>query len=305
MMLIEHTGTMKVNKHFFSTLVFICSFFLGHGQKTKDFDSDTDVWVFQRVLPAPESVLKKFREAGMGPVNHELTTDEREIFKKSFSLLPLSYQKVLEQHLHSFSFMDQMPNTALTSTLDSTLYEKKFNITFRAGIFNETVSEWATWKENLCYQSTETNDYQVHVEAGDMNAMVYILLHEATHIMDQVMEISPLAQGVWQNRSAPAHGYTDPILETTRFRGGKPIPIIRAPEVYRKLENTPFVSLYSMASWHEDVAELASIYHMNIILNQPYRVLVTKNGQELIRFEPMKNELVKNRLEQLGRFYFN
>ena len=274
-----------------------------------------DVWLFERVQPAPESVLGKFRDAGMDPVNHELTAKEKDLFQMSFSLLPPSHQRVLKEHLHSFSFMDNMPNTALTSTLDSTLEGKKFNITFRAGIFNETVSEWATWKENLCYRTFEGDGYEVRVEAGDMNAMVYVLLHEATHIMDVVMEITPqteeevslavtpFTQDVWSGRNLPLKIYADTLLESTRFRGGKPLPIVQAHEVYNALKQTPFASLYGMASWSEDLAELVSIYHFTKKLKQSYRVLVTKDGKTLFHFEPMKNKRIKSRLEQLEMFY--
>ncbi|MGS2764791.1 hypothetical protein [Sinomicrobium sp. M5D2P9] len=261
-------------------------------------------------------MFDKFRDAGMDPIDHVLTDREWEVFQHSFSLLPSSYQKVLRQHLHSFSFMDHMPNTALTSPVDTTLQEKKFNITFRAGIFDETISEWATWKENMCYVPSEINEYQIRIEAGEMNAMVYVLLHEATHIMDVVMEISPqgekrnslvantpLTKDIWHKRNVPVEAYTDSLLETTRFRSGKPIPIAQAFEVYSTLKKTPFVSLYGMASWNEDLAELATLYHLTEKMNQPYMILVIKNGKEKFRFEPMKNELVKKRTEQLEMFY--
>jgi hypothetical protein len=65
----------------------------------------------------------------------------------------------------------------------------------------------------------------------------------------------------------------------------------------------PFVSLYATASWFEDVAELETIYHLTSKMNQPFRVIVRKNSAELIRFEPMKGNLVRRRLQYLERFY--
>lgn len=305
-----------VKKHWFLYLFLFVQCSTVYAQKTGTTGNHLDIWLLERVQPAPETVLDKFRDAGMDPIDHVLTDREREVFQQSFSLLPSSYQMVLREHLHSFSFMDHMPNTALTSPVDTTLQGKKFNITFRAGIFDETISEWATWKENTCYVSSEGNAYQVRIEAGEMNAMVYVLLHEATHIMDVVMEISPqaeesgapvvntpLTKDVWHQRNVPVEAYTDPLLETTRFRSGKPIPIVKAVEVYNTLKKTPFVSLYGMASWSEDLAELATIYHLTEKLNQPFRILVIKNGREKFRFEPMKNDLVKKRTDHLQMFY--
>lgn len=54
---------------------------------------------------------------------------------------------------------------------------------------------------------------------------------------------------------------------TTRFRSGKPVLISSAPKVYEALKETPFASLYSMASWHEDLAEMLTIYHLTQKMN--------------------------------------
>jgi hypothetical protein len=58
-----------------------------------------------------------------------------------------------------------------------------------------------------------------------------------------------------------------------------------------------------MAAWSEDIAELATIYHLTTKLKQPFYIVVTKNNVELTRFEPMKNALVRERLDQLSSFY--
>ncbi|MCE7065112.1 hypothetical protein [Dyadobacter sp. CY326] len=270
----------------------------------------------QRIKTAPESVFKIFREAGMQPVNHELTPAQKEKVHNAFALLPPLHQRILKQHLLSVSFMDNMPNTALTSQLDTVGTTKRFNITFRAGLLDETISQWATWKENTCFKPDENVGYKVRVEGGEMDAIVYVLLHEATHIVDAVTEVTPYfaekdltvkptpyTKGVWQMATTPEAPYIDSLLEKTRFRSGQPLPISQAPEVYRKLAKTPFPSLYGMAAWSEDVAELAAIYHLTAKLKQPFCVVVTKDNVELARFEPMKNELVKQRLKHLAHFY--
>lgn len=270
----------------------------------------------QRIKMAPESVFTMFREAGMKPVNHELTPTQQEKVSRAFARLPPVHQQVLKQHLHSISFMDNMPNTALTSPVDSVDGRKRFNITFRAGLLNETISEWASWKENTCFKRTTDSAYAVRVEGGKLDAVLYVLLHEATHVVDAVMHITPKAseshalvdptpftKGVWRLMNVPDDRYRDSLLEQTRFRSGQPMPISLAPNVYRKLTKTPFPSLYGMAAWSEDIAELVTIYHLTTRLNQPFYVVVTKDNVEVARFEPMRNGLVKQRLAQLATFY--
>ncbi|MET0243257.1 MAG: hypothetical protein ABW174_07305, partial [Flavitalea sp.] len=92
----------------------------------------------ERVTAAPDSVFAMFRNAGMNPVDHRLTTAELSIVRDAFDKLPVGILTVLKKHLENISFMDSMPNTALTSPLLPDSGVKKFNITFRAGILKET-----------------------------------------------------------------------------------------------------------------------------------------------------------------------
>ena len=296
--------------HKFSTLVL--SLFLAVHIYAQVPNSD----LAKRVLIAPESVFKMFREAEMNPLNHELTAIEKAKVDKAFAILPPLYQKILKGHLHSISFMDNMPNTALTSPVESSDSMQLFNITFRAGILNETISEWATQKEYSCYDRSANPDLAISIEAGDLDALQYVLLHEATHVLDAVLNITPhpeergalveptpYTKGIWHKMNIPTEPFIDSLLEKTRFRSGKTVPIALAPEVYKALGKTPFASLYGMASWFEDLAELATIYHLTHKMKQPFRIVVSKDNLELYKFEPMKNKGVKKRLRQLKFFY--
>ncbi|UOQ69367.1 hypothetical protein [Hymenobacter volaticus] len=270
----------------------------------------------QRIQVAPESVFKSFREAGMKPVNHQLTPAEKGKVDKAFAHLTPLHQRILKQHLQSISFMDNMPNTALTSPVETGGAAKMFNITFRASLLDENISQWATWKENTCFRQEADSGYSVRVEGGNMEAIIYVLLHEATHVVDAVRNITPhpaqasavvpptpFTKDIWRMMNTPAEAYVDSLLEQTRFRSGKPMPIRLAPEVYARLAKTPFPSLYAMAAWSEDIAELATIYHLTAKMKQPFYIVVTKNKVELARFEPMKQMLVQQRLPQLTTFY--
>lgn len=298
-------------------LIFLFFTFLVYSSlsaQTKNAENST--FYKSRISAAPESVFKKFIDAGMQPTNHELTEAEQEKVAKAFSLLPPLHSKILQENLHSISFMDNMPNTALTSPVISADSIKKFNITFRAGILNETISEWANWKEKSLYDVSANPIFEVTIDAGNLDAFVYVLLHEATHVVDAVLKLTPHAEedenliqhtaytkNIWRLFNIPMAKFTNPTLEKTRFRSGKVQPITSAIEIYNELEKTPFVSLYGMASWYEDLAELVTIYHLTNKLNQPFVVYIKENGQIKSKFEPMKNKLVKKRLRQLEVFY--
>jgi len=84
-----------------------------------------------------------------------------------------------------------MPNTALTSPVETNDSVKMFNITFRAEILKQTISEWTTWKENTCYIKSQNNEYQIMIDAANLDAIVYVLLHESTHVVDAALNINP------------------------------------------------------------------------------------------------------------------
>lgn len=295
-------------------LFFTFLIFTSLSAQTKNAKNST--FYKSRISEASESIIKIFIDGGMQPINHELTEAEQEKVEKSFSLLPPLHIKILKEHLHSISFMDNMPNTALTSPVESADSIKKFNITFRAGILNETISEWATWKEKSLYDTSANPSFEIQIDAGNLDAFVYVLLHESTHVVDAVLKLTPDAEededlvqhtvytkNIWRLFNSPEVKFTNPILENTRFRSGKVQPIAVAKEIYNAIEKTPFVSLYGMASWYEDIAELVTIYHLTNKLNQPFVIYVKEDGEIKSTFEPMTNKLVKRRLKQLQFIY--
>lgn len=299
---------MKVKIILFASLSLLFSRASLYSQQT---ETVKDFVFTERVQTAPESVFNKFKEAGMEPTEHILTVSEAQIVNHAFFLLPPLHQKILKEHLYSISFMDNMPNTALTSPVEFSDSGKMFNITCRAEVINETISQWATWKENTYYSSTGNDEYQLKIEAGTMDAFTYILLHEATHIVDGILHISANQQkkpksftaNIWVKMNEPNQKATNGILETSRFRNGKPLPLSASPAIYKALSKSPFVSLYSMASWHEDLAELVTIYHLTQKLNQRYRLVIEKNGANVMAYEPYSNRRVLKRQGVMKMFY--
>ena len=68
-----------------------------------------------------------------------------------------------------------------------------FDITFRAGVLGEDVSTFLTQKERTCFD-TASSALSVSIEAGTTDAIAYVLLHEATHIVDSSLRLTPVAR---------------------------------------------------------------------------------------------------------------
>lgn len=284
------------------------------GDIQKKYGLNPDTPLISRISPAPESVLTIFHNAGMNPTEHELTPKEYEKVQLALKKLPALHQAILKDHLASISFVDNMPNNALTSTLNKTDSFKVFNITVRAGILNQNVSDWLTGKEQTCFDATNS-DWSVFIDAGKLEALLYLLLHEGTHVVDGALAMMPLPEnnagfgkngftaGIWEQRTTLSSKYSNEILENTRFRTGKVVPADKATGLYQALQQTPFVSLYSLSSTHEDLAEYLSVYHFTQQLGQPFRIIVRRAGRDVYTYEPMKSKLVKNRISTMRQFY--
>jgi hypothetical protein len=210
-----------------------------------------------------------------------------------------------------------MPNTALTSPANPDEPYRLFDITIRAGIFHQNASEWLTEKERTCFKA-DGSTLSVSVEAGKLDALVYVLLHEATHVVDPCLRLTPairtdakagdvateFTRGVWSDRLIHDPRYRDSVLDRVRYRpGGEVISIDQAESVYKALGRTPFVSLYGSNNWYDDLAEYAAVSHWTETLKQPFRIVIRGNGEEVFSYEPMKFDLVRQRLGQMKRFY--
>lgn len=265
----------------------------------------------------PASVMEMFAELGApAPTPHTLTAAERKQLAAALAALPPLHGRVLQERLRSLSFLDGMPNTALTSTVNPDGDFRLFDITLRAGVFNQNLSEWLTEKERTCFDAGGSG-LEVSIEAGTTPAIAYALIHEATHVVDSSLRITPaplaggrgaadgassaFTRGVWADSTTPAARYRDPLLESVRFRsGGKVLPIGDARAIYEALSRTPFASLYGSRNWSDDFAEYVALYELTQTLHQPYRIVIRRGAETHFVYEPMKSGLVLGRADRMN-----
>lgn len=266
------------------------------------FGLDPKSSLASRVRETPASVMEMFEEPGTpAPTPHVLTPVERRQLSAALDALPPLHRRVLGERLRTLSFLDGMPNTALTSTVNPGADYRLFDITIRAGIFGQNASDWLTEKERTCFD-TAGSPLEVSIEAGTLPAIVYALIHEATHVVDSSLRITPGAftKDVWADSSTPVARDRDPLLESVRFRsGGRVLPIAEARAVYEALSRTPFASLYGSRNWADDLAEYVALYELTQKLDQPYRISIRKGTEQVFVYEPMKSRLVLGRADQL------
>ncbi len=280
-----------------------------------NFGLDTTSTLRERIKPGHPRILNMFEEAGMSPTNHQLSGDEKRIINSSFEKLPKLHQEILKERLLQISFLDNMPNTALTAPVNPKDSLKLFTITVRAEILNQTVSEWLTEKEKSCFDFSNS-ELDLRYDAGNLNAFVYVLIHEATHIVDaslgiysnnsnpnlsEVLSENRFTKDVWEDRTKVSNEYESELLDSTYFRSREILPIKKAQKVYIELANSPFVSLYGRNSCHEDFAEFVTIKYLNEKFGQNFSVLLTQKGRTTFQFDPLKSKAVRRRLNELDQ----
>jgi len=167
-----------------------------------------------------------------------------------------------------------------------------YDITLRASLIHESLSDFLTTKEQRVFRNPARGIVTVRGEG--VSALTYVLVHESTHVVDATLGLTrdlrvPLVSDAWTARTEPVARFaSEPVLNTA-FRGAAPIPESDAISVYRSLSRTPFVSLYATASSSEDLAELVSWY---VIATQHRGSLTidvrTGDGRLVEAFEPLR-----------------
>ncbi len=274
-----------------------------------------------RVMPPSATALKMFEDRGQTPPRvHALTEIEQLKLSAAFAALVPLHQRILRERLRSVSFLDaSIPGSGLTTPVNPGDSYKLFDITIRAAVFRQNASEWLTEKESGYYDAAGSS-LQISIEAGKRDAIIFVLLHEATHIVDSCLGITPrfrsgdnsanggistpFTEGVWSEHKIPVPLYRDPLRERLRFRPkGEILAIDQANSLYPSLSKTPFVSLYSSYNWGDDLAEYVTVFHWTEILKQPYKIMILKESKKVFIYEPMKSTLVRKRVDQIKRFY--
>lgn len=259
-----------------------------------------------RVGPPDALVMEIFRDAGGSEITpHALTEQEWAVVDSALGKLPPLHRRVLQGHLRRLSFVDLKPGAgnALTSRADPDGKGDAFDITLRASLLHETLTDFLTAKDAGLFED-DGSGYRVRFNAGRADALTYVLLHEATHVVDQVLGLTadadgPVRKALWIGSRDLAEPYASSLAAKTRFRGSSRIPVHQAANYYRALARTPFVSFYATAAASEDLAELAAWRQLSRHGQKLSVTVVDATGRRVFRYEPLKSASVRRRLAML------
>lgn len=275
-------------------------------------DGDAETFSIEnRVSPPDPEILDIFSGSGASDIStHALTKAEQVQLERAFQNLSQLHQDVLRRHLRRLSFLALKPGSgsALTSRVEGDATVQKFDITLRSSLLNESLTLFLNTKETRLFEN-DGSGTSIAFDAGDSDALIYVLLHEATHIVDQVLGLSddrahPLAAGLWADARELAAPYVHSPLAKTRFRGAPPIPLATAPEVYKALGNSPFVTFYATAAAPEDLAELFAWQHLATHLDQSLTLdVMDDKGHPIFSYDPLATPQVVARFAEVEKVH--
>lgn len=260
-----------------------------------------------RVAAPDEAVIQMYKDIGATEAKaHALTDAEWALVERAIGELPPLYRDVLQRRLVRLSFIDapQSAGTALTRDLDGEGPGREFDITLRADVLTKSLNDFLNEKEARLFED-DGSGVSVHIDAGDAPALPYILLHEATHVVDRTLELtaredSAFRAGLWVDQRQLAAPYDASVIARTVFRRGEKIPMAQAADVYRALCASPFVSLYATAAAGEDVAELFAWRRMSRRFGATLAIEVKNAWGEIVeRCAPLRSRLVEARFREV------
>lgn len=271
----------------------------------RSVNPDTATILRGRITPPSEETIAAYRQAGaVNARAHRLTEREWALVERAIADLPPLHRQILERRLDRLSFIDapSSTGTALTRAYDGPDGKSLFEITLRADVFDRTLSEFLTRKEAALFTEDDSG-YSVHVLAGATPALSYLLLHEATHVVDHDLGISTDIRpfgALWTGYRDLAETYAAGPMGTSVYRRGPPVPMSQSPALYRALAASPFVSLYATATAGEDLAELSAWS----TLSTRFGVLLTIEvrdaaGRPVVIVEPLASRAVQDRFATL------
>ncbi len=279
-----------------------------------------------RVKPAPDFVVAFWSQTDRATdyASYMPTDTEMKIIGSYLSKLPRHFKDILQQRLIAVYFIKNLFGSGVTDYVLDNRGNVYVVMLFNPAALKTDISTWMTFRENSVFIG-DAAAVQIEINCGTQyTGFLYSLVHESTHAVDyaelytpypekQIKIIkqlekkqTPFTENVWIDMHTPRASYDFNARNSLVFYGadGGPRTGIRdAPQIYKQLSETPFVSLYGSTSWAEDFADFVMFYHLTQVLKQPYEIRLTEKSGPTRVFKPMDSPLVQRRFPIVQKFY--
>jgi hypothetical protein len=284
-------------------------------RRIESYNGNIDLFLSDKIIDVPENILDYLME--MDSVDnyfpYKITEHEKLLFINYCNILPSSYIDLLNNKVIAIYFIKNFKGGGMTNYLFDESNNMYITLYFNPEIFEKTISEFISYRDNSFFHS---NDIVVSIEiSSEYKALLYILLHELSHVYDYYNHITPFTElelrniishserttefvnGIWKNYHSPVERYNKGNYQNISFYDlGKRINDKNIIQMYDKLMETPFISIYSTQNWAEDFAEYYTYYYLKSYMNMEYKTKIYRNGILEKNYNLKENKLINKRL---------
>jgi len=295
-------------------------------KQLENYEHDFNAPVIDRIQEAPLILLDEIMLWDNVDNYSQYIPTEKELsmFESYLRLIPEKNLQVLEEKLVGIYFINNLIGSGLADYIFDESDELYCILLLNPDVFKYDISSWLTLRENSCFVQ-DGSGIKIKVECGtEFSGLLYILLHETTHIVDYVETITPYCEsdltyffepeepgnndftkGIWAEYNILLKTYEFPEQESISYYGlgGPNFAFKEAVSVWEQVKQTPAASLYGCMSWAEDLAEYITWYHYTQIMGQSYKIVLLNSGKVLYEYEPFLEQKVLERIDTLPQFY--
>lgn len=275
-----------------------------------------------RIGTAPDFVLDYWSEQdGRQYTTRELSAQERGIVARCLAELPETYKTILTERLIGIYFIEDFLGSGLTDFVLDEGNRIYTILLLNPLTLKDSLTDLVTRKENTCFIADRPGMSIAVTLDERLPGLLYILMHEATHIVDYVNRCTPYVepdmpeiQGkfsgpkpftdrLWADYTHFRDGYGFAYKDRVTFYGmnqGPKISISQAADVYRAMSGVPVASLYGTVNWAEDFAEYMTFHYLTQKRGTDYTLTVSENGQIIYQYKPFANSQVIDRKRDLA-----
>ncbi len=277
----------------------------------------------ERIGAAPPALLEYVR---LDNIHGELANQPRQAtlapgfmreVRHAFDELPPRVKALLDQRLAGIYFVDDLGGTGYTDVV----YDADgkpvagFVVLDAAVLARRTANAWATWKENSPFLPAAGMRLEAGFETrrhdNRKNAIQYILLHELGHVVSIGRDLHPPwgmpAAEVPTTASYPFFSLSWSVARgenryVTRFDQafaqrrdivyyfGAKLAGDQMAEVYARLAETNFVTLYGSTNPSDDFAEAFASYVHTVLMRKPFFIAIHRDGKRVAKFGACWNQ---------------
>lgn len=281
----------------------------------------------KRVRPPPAFVLEQLKKIDntTAYAAHAPTAKQAQTVARLLAAFPPQWVSVFRQRYLGVYFVKGLKSSGYTDWVVDEQGRVFAWTALRAEVLDLSAQELLNKKEATVFKADKSGVSVSVSLGGGATGLDYILTHEATHVADMLLGLTPWTEEVftlfrvkagrtdftaplWRDYNLPHRMNNFPGREKITFYGfgdGPLIPLAEARALYGRFSKQPFVSLYGSLNWAEELAELMAFDAITQRGRQRYVLTVKQPGQTDWIVEPMKNPKVLIRLKKakgLGKF---